>query len=332
VKWDFDRELVFERNPDYWNSPPALEGFRVSFVRSSETAFLNFREHKLDYYDPSPEILDQITDSDGKLAAGFDFELVRQPWLNTVYLAIQLDESAPGGKSSLLASNPKLRQAIAYAIDRHKLIQYVLRHKGKPAENGPISPGMPGFSPDVRGPAYNRQKALTLLEEAGYPYGRGLKLTLTISNEETQKLTGEAIQGQLREIGIEVKLDFIQGSALRSAQVGGELPFWIANWGADYFDPENFMALFYSRNKTPNGPNYTHYANPKADSLYEMALRLTDFSRRAALYNEMQRIVMEDSPWILLYYNEKIYLKSPRLKGLYIDGLNNLILKYASFS
>lgn len=330
VKWDFDRELVFERNPDYWNTPPALEGFKVSFIRSSETAFLDFLEGKLDYYDPSPEVLDQITDTEGKLLPKYDFELIRQPWLNTVYLAVQLDEKMPGGKNNIL-SNTKLRRAIAHALDRQKLAEYVLRHKGKPAENGPIPPGMPGFSNQVKGYAYDRQKALTLLEEAGYPNGKGLSLTLTISNEETQKLTGEAIQEQLREIGIDVKLDFIQGSVLRSAQVGGELPFWRANWGADYFDPENFMALFYSKNKTPNGPNYTHYSNSEADSLYELALRLTDFSKRSMLYNEMQHIVLEDCPWILLYYNEIIYLKSPKLKGLYIDGLNNLVLKYASF-
>jgi oligopeptide transport system substrate-binding protein len=329
VKWDFDRELLFEQNPDYWSTLPALEGFRVSFIRSSETAFLDFLEGKLDYYDPSPEVLDQITDTQGLLLPRYNFELIRQPWLNTVYLAVQMDEKMPGGKNNIL-SNAKLRRAIAHALDRRKLAEYVLRHKGKPAENGPIPPGMPGFSNEVSGYGYDRQKSLTLLEEAGYPNGKGLSLTLTISNEETQKLTGEAIQGQLKEIGIDVKLDFIQGSVLRSAQVGGELPFWRANWGADYFDPENFMALFYSKNKTPNGPNYTHYSNPEADSLYELALRLTDFSKRAGIYNDMERIVLEDCPWILLYYNEIIYLKSPKLKGLYIDGLNNLILKYTS--
>ncbi len=305
-----------------------LDGFVVTFTRSPETEFLDFKEGRIDYYSPSPEVLSQITDENGKLLPEYDFEMIKQPWLNTVYLAVQLDKNTPGGKNNVLADNVKLRQAISCAIDREKIVKYVLKFKGIPAENGPIPIGMPGFSKDVVGYKYDKERAIKLLGEAGYPGGKGLSFKLTISNEETSKLIGEAVQAQLREIGIDMQLDFMQGSTLRSSQVGGELAFWRANWGADYFDPENFMALFYSKNKTPAGPNYTHYSNPKADSLYDLAMKLTDFNTRAKLYNEMENIVMQDAPWILLIYNQIVYLKSKRIKGMYIDGLNNLILKW----
>jgi len=339
VKWEFDKELVFEKNQNYWKKNKAgkplvyLDGFKVTFTRSPETEFLDFKEGRLDVYSPLPEILSQITDENGKLLPEYDFEMVKQPWLNTVYLAIQLDKNMPGGKNNVLADNKKLRQAISYAIDREKLVKYVLNHKGVPAENGPIPIGMPGFSNDVAGYKFDKVKAAELLTEAGYPGGKGLSalggLKLTVSNEETSKQVGETVQAQLRDVGIDVQLDFIQSSTIRSSQVGGELAFWRANWGADYFDPENFMALFYSKNKTPAGPNYTHYSNPKADSLYDLAMKLTDFPTRAKLYNEMQNIVMQDAPWILLLYNQIVYLKNKHLKGMYLDGLNNLILKHA---
>jgi oligopeptide transport system substrate-binding protein len=331
VKWDFDRELVFEKNVNYWqkNAPIYLDGFKVTFTRSAETEYLDFKEGKLDYYSPTPEILNQVLDDSGKLKEGNEFELIRQPWLNTVYLGIQLDKDMPGGKDNILSDNKKLRQAINYAIDRQKIIKYILKFKGVPAEKGPLPVEMPGFSADVKGYKYDKAKAIKLLEEAGYPNGRGLTLKLTISNEETSKLMGEAIQAQLKDIGIDMELDFIQGSTLRSSQVGGEIAFWRGNWGADYFDPENFMALFYSKNKTPNGPNYTHYSNPKTDSLYELGLKETDFLKRKAIYNEMENIIIDDSPWIFLIYNEIVYLKSKRISGMYIDGLNTLILKNA---
>lgn len=331
VKWDFDKELVFEKNPNYWkkNNPPVyLEGFNVTFTRSVETEFLDFKDGKLDYHSPSPEILSQILDDNGKLLPQYDFELVKQPWLNTVYLAIQLDKDMPGGKDNPLSNNKKLRQAINYAIDREKIVKYVLKFKGYPAENGPIPKGMPGYDSNIIGYRYNKDKATKLLEEAGYPNGKGLSLKLTISNEETQKMIGEAVQAQLKDVGIDVQLEFIQGSTLRSAQVGGELAFWRANWGADYFDPENFMALFYSENKTPNGPNYTHYSNPAVDSLYELGIKETDFNKRKELYNNAEKIIIDDSPWIFLLYNEIIYLRSKRIKDMYIDGLNTLVLKY----
>jgi peptide/nickel transport system substrate-binding protein len=334
MKWDFDKELIFLKNPDYWKKNKTgeplvyLDGFTATFTRSAETEFLDFKSGKLDIHTPSPEILTQLLDDNGNLLPGNNFELVRQPWLNTVYLAVQLDESMPGGKNNPLATNKKLRQAISYAIDRKKIIQYVLKFKGRAAENGPIPPGMPGFSEEVKGYSFDRKKAQQLLEEAGYPGGKGLSFLLTVSNEETQKLIGEAVQSQLRDIGINIKLDFIQGSTLRSSQVGGELSFWRANWGADYFDPENFMALFYSKNHTPKGPNYTHFSNPVADSLYEEGLRETDFNTRKKIYNSMERIVIEDAPWILLLYNEILFLRSKRVKNIFIDGLNNLVLRW----
>ena len=338
VRWEVDRELELTKNESYWRMNKAgkpdvqLDGIKVSFIKSSETAFLDFQQGKFDYYEPSPEVLSQITDENGKLLPQYDFELIKQPWLNTVYLAVQLNRESPGGKGSILAENKTLRQAISCAIDREKIIKYVLKHRGNPGEQGPIPLGMPGFSKDVKGYKFDKDKAKQLLADAGYPNGKGLTLKLTVSNDDTQKLIGEAVQAQLRDIGIEVLLDFIQASTLRSSQVGGELTFWRANWGADYFDPENFMALLYSKNKTPSGPNYTHYSNPKTDSLYELAMKLTDFEARKKLYNEMESLVMEDSPWIVLYYNEIVYLKQRRVHGFYLDGLNTMILKGAAIN
>ncbi len=335
VKWEVDKELILEKNQEYWKKNKAgyplvyLDGIKVTFTKSTETAFLDFREGRLDYYDPTPEVLSQITDENGKLRPEYDFELVKQPWLNTVYLAMQLDKSMPGGAGNPLSDNKKLRQAISYAIDREKMIRYVLKFRGVPGENGPIPKGMPGYSEEVAGYKYDKQKAIQLLAEAGYPGGRGLTLKMTISNDDTQKLIGETVQAQLRDIGIEVQLDFMQASTLRSSQVGGELAFWRANWGADYFDPENFMALLYSKNKTPNGPNYTHYSNPEVDRLYDEAMKETDFDKRKKMYNDAERIVLDDSPWIILYYNEIVYLKNKRVQDIYIDGLNMMVLKKA---
>lgn len=335
VKWEVDRELEMTKNPNYWSLNKAgkplvyLDGIKVSFIKSSETAFLDFQQGKFDYYDPSPEVLSQITDEEGKLKPEYDFDLVKQPWLNTVYLGVQLDKNVPGGKQNILTDNKKLRQAINYAIDREKIIRYVLKFRGIPGVNGPIPPGMPGYNKDLKGYSFDKDKAKQLLSEAGYPDGKGLTLKLTVSNDDTQKLIGESVQAQLKDLGIDAQLDFMQASTMRSSQVGGELAFWRGNWGADYFDPENFMALFYSKNHTPNGPNYTHYTNQKADSLYELAMKLTDFNTRAKIYNEMEQVVLDDSPLIILYYNQIVYLKNKKVSNMYIDGLNTMILKRA---
>lgn len=335
-EWMLDKHLSLEKNPDYYekdsagNNLPYLNDVEITFTKSQETEFLDFLNGKYDYHEPSSEIIDAITDDDGKMidAEKKDYKLVKQPWLNTVYLIMMQNANLPAGKTSPFINNKKLRQAINYAIDKERIVKFVLKNRGHAAYNGPLPVGMPGFDSSVKGYTYNLPKAKGLLSEAGYPNGNGLELTLYISNDELQKNISIAIQEQLKDIGIELKLEQVLQSSLNTQQQQGELAFTRGNWGADYFDPENFMSLFYSKNIIPFGPNKTGYSNPEIDELYEKSIRITDFEARKKIYNEMERIVIEDAAWIYLYYNQKIYLLQKNVNGFMLDGLNNLILKY----
>ena len=136
---------------------------------------------------------------------------------------------------------------------------------------------------EVKGYSYDKDKASKLLEEAGYPQGKGLDLTLVISNDELQRSIAIALQEQLKETGINLKIEQLLQASLNTKQQDGEFEFSRGNWGADYFDPENFMALFYSKNIIPNGPNKPGYSNPKVDSLYEKSIKITDIEERKTI-------------------------------------------------
>ena len=336
VKWDIDKELIFEKNNNYWdkdksgNSLPYLDGLKITFTQSSETEFLDFQNGKYDYHDPSSETYDQITDQNGALldAQNKSYTLNKQPWLQTVFFGMMQSPELPGGKDGPFTNNRKLRQALNFALDKDKIMKYVLKNRGTAAVNGPIPAGMPGFNPEIKGYTFNKEKAKQLLNEAGYPDGKGLNLTLVTGNEEIQKTIAIAVQEQLREYGINLQLEQMLQATLISKQEEGVFPFWRASWGADYYDPENFMALFYSKNITPKGPNRVGYSNPVIDKMYEDALRITDFDQRKKIYDEMQKIVIEDAAWLTLYYNQKIYLLQKNVEGFYIDGLNIINLKY----
>lgn len=338
VKWDYDKELVFERNKHYWAKDkeskqlPYLDGFVVNFIRSPETEFLDFQEGKLEYMKPSVDVYSQIVDEHGKLNPKYNFDMIKQPYLNTVYLCTMLNPKMEGGKNNPLADNMKLRQALNYAIDREKIVKYILKGKGTPGIHGPLPRGMPGFSEDVAGYSYDKEKAVKLFEEAGYPGGKGLNLKIVYHNDESQRELCEALQSQFKDIGVNLQIEEMLGASHRSAQNEGKLTFWRANWGADYYDPENYYALFYSKNETPIGPNTSHYKNPKVDSLYDLGLRLTNFEDRMKVYREIDKIIFEDSPWMIVYYNQFIYLKQKHVKGMYVDGLGILNLKYADLS
>ena len=337
VKWDFDKELIFEKYDDYrekdkdGNSIPYLDGVKITFTQSSETEFLDFQNDKYDYHDPSSETFDQITNQNGELidAESKSYTLNRQPWLQTVFFGMNQSPDLPGGKDGPFVNNKKLRQALNYAIDKDRILKYVLKNRGIAAVNGPIPDGMPGFNPDIKGYEFNKDEAKRLLSEAGYPDGNGLNLVLVTGNEEIQKTIAVAVQEQLREFGINLQLEQMIQSTLISKQEDGVFSFWRASWGADYYDPENFMALFYSKNITPKGPNRVGYSNPAVDKMYEDALRITDFEERKKIYDEMQKIVIEDAVWLNLFYNQKVYLLQKNVKGFYVDGLNIINLKYA---
>ncbi len=336
--WELDKLLTLEKNTNYYekdsagNPLPYLDKIEIGFTKSSETEFLDFLNGKYDYHEPSAEIVDALTDENGDLVKPDekDYYLIKQPWLNTVYLIMVQNTSLPAGKTSPFTGNKKLRQAINYAIDKEKIVKFVLKNRGSAANNGPLPAGMPGFDTSVKGYRYDMNKAKTLLEEAGYPGGKGLDLTLVISNDELQKNISIAIQEQLKDIGINLKLEQVLQATLNTKQQDGEYAFTRGNWGADYFDPENFMALFYSKNIIPFGPNKTGYSNPEIDRLYEKSILVTNFDERKKIYNEMERIVIDDAAWIYLYYNQRIYLIRNNVKGFFLDGLNNIVLKYTS--
>jgi peptide/nickel transport system substrate-binding protein len=268
VKWDIDKELIYAKNDKYWdkdkngNKLPYLDGVKITFTQSSETEFLDFQNDKYDYHDPSSETYDQITDANGNLIdeQSKSYVLKKQPWLQTVFFGMNQSPQLPGGKDGPFLNNKKLRQALNYAVDKERILKYVLKNRGKSADNGPIPAGMPGFNPDIKGYTFNKEKAKQLLAEAGYPDGKGLNLTLVTGNEEIQKTIAVAVQEQLREFGINLQLDQMIQATLISKQEEGVFSFWRASWGADYYDPENFMALFYSKNITP--VSYTHLTLP----------------------------------------------------------------------
>ena len=338
VRWEIDKELILSKNENYYQtdslgkSLPYLDNIKISFKQSTESEYLDFLNGDFDYHEPTFEMLQALTDENGNLLSPEkrDFTLVRQPWLNTVYLIILQDTSLPGGKSSPFVNHRNLRKAINFSVNRDKIVKYILRGRGIPATNGPLPIGLPGYSEDTKGYSYNPDSAKFYFRKAGYPDGKGLNLTLFISNDELQKSLAIALQNQLADFGVQMNIEQVMQSVLNSQQQYGELSFTRGNWGADYYDPENFMALFYSKNIIPFGPNKTGYRTPLADSLYELAMRIKDFDIRAKLYNEMEKIVIDDAAWAILYYNVRFYLLKKNISGFYLDGLNNIVLKYTS--
>jgi peptide/nickel transport system substrate-binding protein len=270
----------------------------------------------------------EVLDDKGRLKPFYKekFDLQTQPYLKTDYLGFLIDENVP-----VIKNNPvrlrAIRRAINYSIDREKLVKHFRNNLGIPATSGFIPAGLPSFNPQaVKGFNYNRDKVRDLLLEAGYPEGKNLPEILLYSTETYLDMF-EFIQAQLAENNIKIKIMVEKAPVLTQAVANNEIPFFRKSWIGDYPDEENFMSLFYSKNFSPKGFNYTHYNNPVFDKLYEQARNCLDDSLRKILYDKMDQMLIDDAPIVPLYYDEVVRLVSKKVVDLSTNPMNLLNLK-----
>jgi peptide/nickel transport system substrate-binding protein len=290
---------------------------------------MEFLKKHLDYFNSiDGSYRDDILTKSGKMTKKYKgkFHLKKSPYLNTEYLGMLVDSSLAIVKNSPL-KHKKVRQAINYAIDRHRLIKYLRNSIGIPANAGFIPAGMPGFSSKaVKGYEFNPEKARLLLKEAGFPNGKGMP-EITLSTTTTYKDLIEFIQGELANVGIKTKIEVNQSASLREVIAKRQVNFFRGSWIADYADGEIYLSMFYSKNYVPIGPNYTSFNNKDFDKMYEQINYIKTDSDRYKLYQKMDQLIMDHAPVVALFYDESVNLYQNNITGLSSNAQNLLILK-----
>lgn len=333
--WKDKTSLVFEKNPTYFkfdaqgNPLPYLDLVSVSFIRDPESAYMQLLSGDLDMITGIDAINKEKTlEKDGTLKAALRDKFVLQsaPFLKTDYLGIYIPTDIFGAQ--MTAQNKTLlREAINCAIDRDKIVRFRRNNLGTPANYGFLPPEMHAYDPKkLEGFTYDPDRARQLLDMAGYPNGKGLQ-PLTLSTTASYLDIADEVSHQLNEIGIPVKVDVMLPDAFKSGAADGKLAFFRKSWIGDYPDPENFMALFYSKHFSPGGPNYTHFSHDEFDRLYERCLVEQNDSIRSDLFLRMDQILVNQSPVVPLYYDRVVRLVQKNVTGLMIDPTNSLNLE-----
>jgi peptide/nickel transport system substrate-binding protein len=320
--WKEGEVLVLLKNEKYWETDskgthlPYLDAVKATFI--AEIDFLN---------DIDGSYRDDILTKAGKVTQKYKgrFILNTAPYLNTMYLGILVDSNLSIVKKSPLKIL-KVRQAINYAIDRQKMIKYLRNSMGTPGYAGFIPEGMPGFRKDVKGYTYDPDKARRLLAEAGFPDGKHLP-EISLATTVGYRSLIEYVQGQLDRIGIKTSVEITQGASLRELVSKNGINFFYGQWIADYPDGENYLSVFYSKNKIPYGPNYTGFNNKQFDALFEQTYQVKNDTERYALYRKMDNLVMEQSPVVVLYYDKLVNIYQNNISGFSLNGQNLLVLK-----
>jgi len=322
--WKENEVLVYEANSNYFESgKPYIDGVRISFYDTEKTEYMKFKEGDLHFISGiDATFKDELLSKDGTILPELNnqFTLLKAPYLNSEYVAFNME----GNNKTLKLK--EVRQAINYGFDREKMMQYLRNNIGKPANAGFIPAGLPAHNPNkVKGYTYNPEKAAQLLKQAGYPNGKGMSPIKLMTIASYQDL-GTFITKQLSEIGIPVKMEIHQSSFLREMIVKGEADFFRGSWIADYPDGENFLTVFYGGNPAP--PNYTRFKNADYDVLYQQALTENNDAKRYDLYQQMDRILIDEAPVVPLFYDEVILFTQKNVKGLKTNAQNLLVLKH----
>lgn len=228
-----------------------------------------------------------------------------------------------------LFSDPVVRRAVAYALDRELIIDTVLMGYAVPA-NSPIIPAMdPFYNPDAEGYEYNPERALELLTEAGWTPGPngvlqkdGRSFTFELSviqGNATAERASAIIHQNLKAIGLDPVMKAYEFSTfitdVRDARVGDKMSEAYFVWMTPVADPDGIYAYFHSSNGL-SGSNFTVYENPVVDELLERGRITIDQDERVEIYHEIQRLIAEDVARVFIAYPKELMALRDRVGGV----------------
>ena len=309
--WHHYSRVELEANPDYFEGRPALDRLEIEVVGDASIRLMKYENGEAD-------IIDGESSDYPRLRADPDLrkEIITRESPAVFYLGLNGLKFAP-------FRDARVRRAFAHAIDKERIIRVILSGVGRRAD-GILPPGIPGFDPGLRGAGFDPAAARALLAQAGYPGGKGFpRLTLTYSprSADLGRVCQVVVEMLKKNLGVPVGLQELEwGTFLKEAD-HSNLPFYQLRWWADYLDPQDFLSIML-RSGSPN--NRTGYHNPEFDRLVDAADVGRDQQERLALYRQAERLVVQDQPWVPLYFGTSIYLVKPHVRGAEI-GLMGIL-------
>jgi len=307
-----DKDVAISRNDHYWGAEPHIQRVDFIVVPDTTTRALELRKGSAD------AAINALT-SDMSLALKSEPNLTVETSPGTIYTYL-----APNLRDPIL-KDARVRQAIAYAIDRGQIIQYIWRGFARPA-NSVLPPQHWAYDADARSYPHDPERARQLLDAAGYPERNGVRfhLTLKTSTDEYNRLIAAVLQQQLRDVGIALDIRTYEFATWYADIVKGAFQLFTGlRWIGGNEDPDIFEYVFHSASVPPRRANRGFYANPKVDALIEQARGEIDQQKRRQTYLQVQQILNEDLPYIHLWYLDNVLVHNRRVRNVKISPSGN---------
>jgi peptide/nickel transport system substrate-binding protein len=313
-KWASGQELILESYKDYFEGRPYVDRYIYKIIPDPATMFLVLKTGEIDMMNLTPIQYTKQTDSE---FFRNNFQKYRYPAFQYTHLAFNLKHP--------WFSDKRVRQALAYGIDKDEIVDVVLFGLGRPA-TGPYVPNTWPYNPNVRKYDYNPGKARELLKEAGWKDtdndgildkdGRPFRFTiLTNAGNALRKNTATIIQWRLEQIGVRVDIRTVEWSTFVNQFIDKKrfeavLLGWSIGLDADQYD------IWHSSKTKEKELNFISFSNPEVDELLEKGRRTFDIRERKKAYFRIQEILAEESPYLFLYVPDATPIVHSRFKGI----------------
>jgi len=305
-----DKEVVVERNADYWAGAPKIARVRFEVVPDNITTALELKKGSGDL-ESNAITLDEVH----ALESVPSVRVEGGPGSAVMYANFNVNDPA--------LRDVRVRQAVAFALDKDALIVALWRGQAAPAETL-LPRGHWAAADDAVLPQYphDASRAVKLLDATGLkPDKNGVRLrfTLKTSTDETTRLLAQAVQQQLRAAGIALTLRPAEFGTFYADITSGAFQMYMLRWIGSNEDPDIFRYAYGSGSFPPKGGNRGRYSNPRVDALLEAAAGETDQVVRTRDYVQVQQILATELPGIPLWYPNVEVVHSTRLTGVTLN-------------
>ena len=313
-KWKTGANITLETNETYFDEKPYILGINYRVIPDQNTQFMELKAGNIDIMGLSPLQYLRQTDKPAFVNMYAKYKFLADGY---TYLGFNLNRKP--------FDDCRIRQAIAYAINKQEIIKGVLLGLGEEA-TGPYKPGTPWYNPGVAKYPYEPEKTLAILKELGFEDhdgdgivdkdGKPFSFTIiTNQGNALREKTAQIIQQRLKTVGIGVKIRIIEWTVFLKEYVNpGNFDAVILGWNI-LQDPDLYN-VWHSSNTVKGGLNFIGYKDPEVDDLLEKGRHTFDTEKRRKCYFRIQEIMAEQQPYVFLYVPYSLPVVSARFKGI----------------
>lgn len=314
AEWDLGNAIILEPNDGYYLDPkPSLS--RVTYILSGGSSFTMYQNDEIDVTGVGKDNVESVRDPNSELNAEYQTGTT----LSVSYIGFNVNQEP--------FDDPDVRRALAMAIDKEFLTENLYKGLLDPAD-GILPPEMPGYNPDLQGIPFDADAARDLLDDTGKrDLLDGAKI-LTAGQGAAPDDVLQAITAMWQQnLGVTIEVEQEDFALLTTDINDGNFDMFSIGWIADYPDPQNFLEIKFH---TDSSNNDVGYSNPDVDALLDQAAGDLDESERIELYRQAEQMIVDDQPWIPLFFGTSSILVKPDVQGYEAAPFAIPILRYVT--